>query len=222
MALPPAAVVLWALAVPAWTAAGGAPPEVSASSGAVRPAAPGREAGPEKEEGAAESGLGRLDLALMLHPYTREVLFTLEMLHARNPSRADPGAVLGAFEKMLAARFRSVTRVEGLEEAASGRAQLVLNLDLHLILRSLSGDKTRVAAVADIRRPDGSKVERLRVTAEKTIPRPAVTNMALEAFLEARDRLAAALDDSPILSALAAELGPAPPVAPRPSPEKAP
>ena len=136
-------------------------------------------------------------VALTLHPYTEEALHTLETLNANSflhqRSRVEPSAVLGAFEAMLRRHFKSVTRVDGEDEAAIRRFDLVYNLDLHLIFGLKSGDKTEVHAAAHIHRPGGSKVEYINVEAAKIIPDPATTGMVFEAIQESRDRMEKAL-----------------------------
>ncbi|MFH1726621.1 MAG: hypothetical protein ABII00_18580 [Elusimicrobiota bacterium] len=181
-----------------------AAPAVSVSSGSL----PAIEASGK----LSEIGLGRLDVAWMLHPYARTAIDFLESINEKkswNPMyRFRPSAMLGAWEEMLRRHFKTVTRIERIDEVAPGRFHLVLNLDLHLKFGAVSGSTTRVTAQAHMLRPDGINVEHIKVINEKTVPYPATNNMLFEAFLEALDGMEAALKSSPQLAAFAQALQP--------------
>jgi hypothetical protein len=152
-------------------------------------------------------GFDRLNVASMLHPYARSAILFLETINARkswNPMyRCRPKDMLEAWDGMLRRNFKSVRRIERLEESLPGRFHLVLNLDLHLKLGAVSGSITRVTAQANIVRPDGTLVDQVQVVRERTVPYPAADNMMFEAFADALDGLESGIQASPALLAFA-------------------
>lgn len=181
-----------------------APPAVFVSSGSLPARATAARGKP------SETGLGRLDVAWMLHPYARSAIEFLESINKKkswNPMyRLDPSAMLGAWDEMLRRHFKTVTRIERIEEAASGRFHLVLNLDLHLKFGAVSGAITRVTAQTHIHQPDGVSVEHIKIIREKIVPYPADKNMMFETFLEAVGGIETDLESSTQLAAFAQAL----------------
>ncbi|MBI5625420.1 MAG: caspase family protein [Elusimicrobia bacterium] len=165
---------------------------------------------------SAGGGIYRaLDLAMVLSDNTRTAVTYLDGVNAKmgmNPSaRFDASGLMTGFTAALQQHFKSVSKLERLEDADPAKHDLVCVLDVYAKIGMISFAQTQVEGGCHFMRLDGSELAAVKGEGLARVPYPAFTLRVNEAAAAAHAKFLESLAAQPALK----ELAQAKPQAPR-------